>query len=145
MFRVTLLNVFKCVQVRSIQRFSCTSRNDFSFFFLHMYFFKRLEMFAYAYFHYHIINLFQRLISYAFRTQSCFHSKWCCCCYRLPCCYARVHNFVYYRTGKQLNILFLAQFYSFGTNSTDCHKNELFNMSKSPIKYMHHKQPYRND
>lgn len=44
------------------------AKRFFFLFFLHMYFFKRLEMFAYAYFHYHIINLFQRLISYAFRT-----------------------------------------------------------------------------
>lgn len=57
-------------------------------------------------------------------------------------CLAAMHAFTILYTikpGKQLNILFLAQFYSFGTNSTDCHKNELFNMSKSPIKYMHHK------
>lgn len=58
-----------CIQVRSICDFLVHRE------YLHM-FYHSLEMFAYAYFHYTIINLFcfAHLNSYAFQASSC-HSK----------------------------------------------------------------------
>lgn len=98
-------------------------------------FLRARNMFVYAYFHYHIINLFKRLIPYAFFGHVLAVSFQIMLLLPLCCLADLMHILWFVSVGGAAtkHSLFLAHtINSVGTNSVDCHKEKsLFYMSNT--------------